>query len=78
MQLTYLRKIEDFDNTNDDPDLPQEWLRALAYTLAGELALKGGVAPDIRAEISARAKSYMDDIKGWDNEPASIFVYPVC
>lgn len=78
LQLTYLRKIEDFDNTNDDPDLPQEWLRALAYTLAGELALKGGVAPDIRAEISARAKSYMDDIKGWDNEPASIFVYPVC
>lgn len=74
--ITYLRKIEDFDATTDDPDLPQEWLRALSYTLASELALKYGVTPDIRSEIAARAKSYMDQIEEWDNEPASIFVYP--
>lgn len=76
LKLTYLRKIEDFDGSADAPDLPQEWLRALAYTLASELALKYGVAPDIRAEISARASSYLDQIEGWDNEPASIFLQP--
>lgn len=76
LQLTYLRKIEDFDNSNDDPDLPQEWLRALCYTLAGELALKYGVAADLRGEIAARASSYYEKISGWDIEPASIYIQP--
>lgn len=76
LKVTWLRKIEDFDGSADDPDLPQEWLRALCYTLASELALKYGLTPDIRSEISARAKSYLDQIEGWDNEPASVFLQP--
>lgn len=76
LQVTYLRRPEDFDASNDTADMPQEWLRALCYTLASELALKNGRPADLRAEISARAKSYLDQIEGWDNEPASIYLQP--
>lgn len=74
--LTYLRRIEDFDNTTDDPDLPQEWLQALCYALASELALKYGVRPDIRMEIAQRAVELKALLDSWDTEPASLFLSP--
>ena len=37
LKLTYLRRMDDFDNTNDDADLPQEWLQALVWNLANDL-----------------------------------------
>jgi len=76
LRVTYLRRIEDFDGTADDPDLPQEWTQALCYALASELALKYGVAPDIRMEINARAGALYAALSGFDNEPASIFLQP--
>lgn len=76
LAVTYLRRPQDFDSSSNDPDLPQEWLRALCYTLASELALKYGVAPDVRAEINARAVSHFEGIEGWDNEPASLYMSP--
>lgn len=76
LQLTYLRRMDDFDGTADDADLPQEWLQALCYALAAELALKYGIAPDLRMEINARASGLYDALSSWDNEPASIFLQP--
>lgn len=76
LQLTYLRRMDDFDATTNDADLPQEWLQALSYALASELALKYGVAPDIRAEINARAGALYELLDGFDEEPASIFITP--
>lgn len=76
LEVTWLRKMDDFDTSSDDADLPQEWLQALSYALASELALKYGVAPDIRAEIAARASLLKDKMSGWDNEPASIYLQP--
>lgn len=76
LQLTYLRRMDDMDGTADDADMPQEWLQALCYALASELALKYGVAPDVRAEIGARATLLYEALSGWDNEPASIFIQP--
>ncbi len=76
LQVTYLRRMEDFDGSSDDADLPQEWLQALAYALASELALKYGVDRDIRSNIEARAAGLYGQLSGWDNEPASIFLQP--
>ena len=76
LQFTYLRTIEDFDDTTNDPDLPQEWTEALCYGLAERLALKYGVAPDIRSEIAQRAALLKAQIDSWDTEPASLFLQP--
>jgi hypothetical protein len=76
IELTYLRRIEDFDESNDDPDLPQEWLLALTYGLAEQLALKYGVNASLRQEIAGRAAMYKAQIESWDTEPASLFMQP--
>lgn len=76
LQVTYLRPIEDFDNSNDDPDLPQEWLEALSYGLADRLAIKYVANPVLRGDIAARAASCMAKIESWDSEPASLFLQP--
>lgn len=76
LRLTYLRRIEDFDGSGDDADLPQEWLRALSYSLAEELALKYGVAPATRREIADRAALARAEINAWDTEPASVYLQP--
>lgn len=76
LELTYLRRMDDFDTTIDDADLPQEWLQALSYALASELALKYGVAPDIRAEIAQRAGMLYEALKDFDEEPNSFFLEP--
>lgn len=76
LQVTYMRKMDDFDASDNDADLPQEWLQALSYALAAELALKYGVSPDIRSEINARAGALYGALSGFDNEPTSVFIQP--
>jgi len=76
IELTYLRRIEDFNDSNDDADLPQEWLQALSYALASELALKFGTAPAIASKIDQRAAILRADLEAFDTEPASIFMQP--
>lgn len=76
LQVTYLRRIEDFDSSNDDPDLPQEWLEALCYGLADRLAIKYVSNPIRRQEINQRAAFHRAAIESWDTEPASLFLQP--
>lgn len=74
LRLTYSRRMEDFDGSADDADIPQEWLQAFTYALASELALKYGVTPDIRQEITARAQMYEQALANFDDEPASLYL----
>jgi hypothetical protein len=76
VELTYLRRIEDFDGSADDPDLPQEWLMALTYGLAAELVLKYNVRPDIAGAIRERAAILKMALDSFDTEPASLFMQP--
>lgn len=76
VELTYLRRMDDFDNSNDDADLPQEWLQALSYSLAAELALKYGVNPVVKGSIEKRAGILKAQLEGFDTEPASLFMQP--
>lgn len=76
LRVEYLRPIEDFDGTADNADLPQEWLMALTYALARELALKHGINAAIRGAIEERAALLKAELDAWDNEPASVFLQP--
>ena len=76
LRVTYLRRIEDFDGSTDDPDLPQEWLEALSYGLADRLAIKYLSDPIRRREIAERAGAYKARLEAWDTEPASLFLQP--
>lgn len=74
LNITYLRRMEDFDGTGDDADMPQEWLEALAYALAVPLALK--YTPAKYQLIKSAADEKFAILKAWDNEPASIYLQP--
>lgn len=76
VRLTYLRRMDDFDGSSDDADLPQEWLQALTLTLAEALALKYAIKPDLRREISDRAAIARAELNSWDTEPASLYMQP--
>jgi hypothetical protein len=77
LELTYLRRIEDFDATGDSPDLPQEWLQALTYALAAELAVKYcATNPALISRIEQRAAALFAQLDSFDTEPASLFLQP--
>lgn len=76
VKLTYLRQLDNFSDTNDTADMPQEWQQALVYALADELALKYGVSNQIAGRISQRAAVSKAMIESWDTEPASLFLQP--
>lgn len=77
VELTYLRPIQDFDATGDNPDLPQEWLQAMTYALAAELALKYcATNPGLIGKIEQRAAALFAQLDSFDTEPASLFMQP--
>lgn len=76
LELTYLRKIEDFDNSNDDADMPQEWLDALIWNLAEDLSTEYPPEPRLAAKIERRAAMSLAAIEAFDTEPASLFLQP--
>lgn len=74
LKFSYQRTVEDFDAAANTPDFPQEWFECLAYNLAGRLAPKFGAT--LGPEVLAIAISSLDDLMGWDREPASVFFQP--
>lgn len=73
IRLTILRPLEDFDNSSDAPDFPQEWIRTLKYNLAVEIAPEYDVPLGKIAFLQRKADIYYASSSGWDNEPSSIF-----
>jgi hypothetical protein len=76
LRVSYLRRIEDFGGSNNDPDLPQEWLEALTLGLADRLALKYVSNKGLRDDIRERAALAHMAIESWDTEPGSLFLQP--
>lgn len=74
LQYTYLRVIEDIDALENDPDVPQEWLEALIYSLAARLALAYG--SDQLPTLTAIANSLSADLAAQDQEPVSVYFQP--
>lgn len=73
LQYTYQRVIEDVDALDNDIDVPQEWLEALAYNLADRLMLQFGV-DDVR--ITRRAEILLAEMTADSQETASVYFQP--
>lgn len=73
---TTQRQIQDFDNLNDEPDLPQEWLEPIVYNLAARMMMDYGIDKVTRDDISAMANGFLDTVLAFDQEPVSIQFTP--
>lgn len=77
LNVTYLRRMADFDGASDEADMPQEWLDALIWNGADALEVEYPVNDQrLASKITAYAVDTFTALKGFDNEPASIFLQP--
>lgn len=60
LKFTYIRQINDFVNSTDTPDLPQEWLQPIVYNLAVLLAPSVGKLSKVQELQPLAEKMYMD------------------
>lgn len=78
-QLIYLeiqKPIDDFTNSTDDYDLPQEWAEALKFNLALRIAPEYGVPRERYEQIKELAVTSYQIIDSWDQELASVYLMP--
>lgn len=74
---TYWRRLSDVVNSNDEADIPQEWLEALAWNLASALETEYPVNdPRLANKIDGRAAQLYGMLKAFDQEPASLYLSP--
>jgi len=59
--------------STDIPDFPTEWMQALVWGLADELAIEYGCHVNQRQEIMMKAERYRNDLMDWDVETTSTF-----
>lgn len=77
--VSYSRLIEDFDNSTDDQDFPQEWLEAMYYNLAVRLApehQKEGKIGSGPGSIADMAMQTLRALAGDDQEDAVLTITP--
>ena len=74
--FTYERTLEDFVNIADNPDFPQEWLSALKWNLAVELAPEYKIKLD--KFVIDKAFELKTDVLSWDIDQGSLYVSPEC
>ena len=70
------RPIFDIMNPSDIPDFPNEWMQALVWGLADQMALEFGLPVNHRQEVMMRAEKYKDQLLGWDVENEPTFFQP--
>jgi hypothetical protein len=74
VKFTWYRQIQDFNTPSNTPDLPQEWLNALTWSLAEQMAPEYDVPPPRFAMIQTMAAKSMDLVMGFDREPESVYM----
>jgi hypothetical protein len=76
IRITAARPVEDFNSAGDDADLPQEWIRAIEWNLADELADEYDVPEPKRSRIERRAAQYLAEANWWERELISFQLVP--
>lgn len=76
VKMTVARPIEDFSAAGNDADLPQEWIRAIEWGLADELADEYDVPEPKRTRIERRAAQYLQEANWWEKELLTIELVP--
>lgn len=73
VRIFYQRPLEDFDASTDNPDVPQEMLRALKYNLAAELAFEYGVSATDRDALENKAAKLQAEAFAFNSEDTSYY-----
>ena len=73
INFTFTRPLEDFDAATDNPDFPQEWISALKFNLAVEIAPEYGVTIEKQLNLKGMAKDKLDQVLGFDTEVSVYF-----
>lgn len=76
LYMTIRRQIHDFDSANNNPDFPQEWLNALVFNLALQLAPFFGKEPRDIVLVANQAQDALMDALGYDQDPAPVKFTP--
>jgi len=72
-RYTAQRPIQDFVTLANIPDFPAEWLAALRWNLALELAPEWGTPADhVDRQIRPLAEKWLSIVSQWDREPQSV------
>ena len=72
MRFVAQRPLQDITSVSSLPDFPAEWLSALAWNLAVELAPEFGVPSDRMQVLVGGAGKWFDMAKKWGREPESV------
>lgn len=76
VKFTWHRPLEDFDAAGNNPDLPQEWVLALAFNLAEASLAQYPVDNKIALRVTGLATKYLDIVRGFDQEEGSVYFQP--
>jgi len=77
LRFSYIRRIADFVNSTDTPDLPQEWLECLTYNLAVRAAPSYGlILEKVNPDISAIASQSLQAMELFDSEDGDLNICP--
>lgn len=71
VKMTWWRSIQDFTTAANQPDLPQEWIRALIWNLALEVGPEFDVSDSRWQKIIQMAQGSLEQVSGFDREPES-------
>ncbi|MDB5607783.1 MAG: hypothetical protein JWP25_4683 [Bradyrhizobium sp.] len=71
IKFTWWRPLQDFNNASNNPDIPQEWLDALVWSLALKMAPEYDCSPQRYSMIKDQAASSLGMVMGFDREPES-------
>lgn len=76
VKFTHRRPIEDFDAAGNNPDLPQEWITVLEWSLAAAIGPMYGLPLDRQQYLDNRAAVLLGQVSANDREDESMFIQP--
>lgn len=74
--IEFQKPIDDFVNSTDDFDFPQEWGETIVWNLARRLIPDYRVPTETASDIRQFARDSLNMILGWDQENTSLFLAP--
>jgi hypothetical protein len=76
MVLTVQRPLQDVNLAVQNVDIPREALQAMKWNLMDELASEYGT-PQLNLQmVAGKAKQFLDELMGWEQETASVYFTP--
>jgi len=74
VKVRYERRLFDFVNNDDEPDVPKEWLLAIAVNLAKWLTAKYRVSQPVFERVNLLAEESLTDALNFDEEVYDISI----